>query len=291
MVLSIPLFAATACAQAANYEGARSPRFSGSYAAAAAPDTPDQALDVVTFNIQFSRRIDLAQELFDSLDELRRADIVLLQEMDAPGVRALAAHLSMSYVYYPALVHPKTQRDFGNAVLSRWPIVSDRKILLPHRGLFDGSQRAATCATLATPVAHVEACSLHLATPLELLPGARRDQLRAVASELGSATHAVVGGDLNGHGLGTIMTREAFEWPTKGIGGTRGAFSLDHIFTRGLRTQTVGKVSDTLGASDHAAVWTRLAWTVCPPRSRQRADVSEGGARVSGDRQRSRDAR
>jgi endonuclease/exonuclease/phosphatase family metal-dependent hydrolase len=252
-----PLLFSNGCAQALNYAEPEGPRFAGSYASCAAPSF-DGSLDVVTLNIQFSLQIERAERLFDRMPELGRADVVLLQEMDAVGTEALAAHLGMAYVYYPATIHPKTSRDFGNAILARWPLSSDRKLRLPHRGFADGSQRTATCATVETPVEPVEVCSLHLATPVELSPRARREQALAVANDLGRAKRAVVGGDFNSHRLGSVLGDEAFDWPTKDIGKTRGFFSLDHLFTRGFTTESVGKVSDTLGATDHAAVWAKL---------------------------------
>jgi endonuclease/exonuclease/phosphatase family metal-dependent hydrolase len=254
----LPLLLSAGCAQALNYTDAHAPRYAGSYTPVGEQKPFDGALDVVTLNIKFARRVDLAQKLFDHVTELGRADVVLLQEMDEKGTRALAAHLEMAYVYYPATVHPRTDRDFGNAVLSRWPILRDWKVRLPHRGFLDGSQRIATCASVQMPVEQVDVCSLHLATAVELLPGARRDQLRAVVESLRTMKRVVVGADLNSHGLGTILTREAFDWPTKGIGATRSFFSIDHIFSRGFTAERVGKVGDTLGATDHSAVWAKL---------------------------------
>jgi endonuclease/exonuclease/phosphatase family metal-dependent hydrolase len=258
--LLLPALLTNGCAQALNYGEPDGPRFAGSYVPVDDPRSFDGTLDVVTLNIQFSLRIARAQQLFDRVKELGRADVVLLQEMDAAGTEALAAHLGMTYVYYPATVHPMTSRDFGNAILSRWPISRDRKIQLPHHGFSDGSQRTATCATVETPIEPVEVCSLHLATPVELSPRARREQALAVVSGLGHAQRVVVGGDFNSHRVGNVLTGEAFDWPTKDIGKTRGFFSLDHLFTRGLAAESVGKVSDTRGATDHAAVWAKLTW-------------------------------
>jgi endonuclease/exonuclease/phosphatase family metal-dependent hydrolase len=110
------------------------------------------------------------------------------------------------------------------------------------------------------PIEQVDVCSLHLATPVELLPGYRQDQVHAVVQSLGATKRAVVGGDLNGYGLGNVVTGEAFDWPTKDIGGTRSYFSIDHIFTRGFSAERVGKVKETLGATDHTAVWAKLVW-------------------------------
>jgi endonuclease/exonuclease/phosphatase family metal-dependent hydrolase len=246
------------CAQALNYADPDGPRFAGTYAPRCDAEPFDGELDVVTLNIQFSLRVEQAATLFDEIAELGRADVVLLQEMDAAGTRALAEHLGMAYIYYPATVHAKTGRDFGNAVLSRWPLRDDRKILLPHRAFADGSLRAATCATVETPVAPVTFCSVHLATPIELSPQARRDQALALASELADAKRAVIGGDFNSHRIGYLFAREAFDWPTKDIGKTRGLFSLDHLFTRGLEATRVGKITNTQRATDHAAVWSKL---------------------------------
>jgi endonuclease/exonuclease/phosphatase family metal-dependent hydrolase len=217
-------------------------------------------LDVVTLNIKFARRIDRARQLFARVDELARAHIVLLQEMDAEGTETLASALRMSHVYHRATVHAKTGRDFGNAVLARWPIVRDQKLALPHLSLRDRSPRAATCVTVVTPSRTLEVCSLHLATPFELPPSARRDQVRAVLNHLRDTPRVVMGGDFNSYGVAKVAATDDFEWTTRNVGSTVAFFSVDHIFVRGLRATHVGRVTDTLGATDHAAVWARLMW-------------------------------
>src|SRR5262245_61890875 len=109
-----------ACSPARNYVDPRGPRYTGSFARA-----PATGLLVVTFNVRFAQQIDRTEELFRKDDHLRGATVVALQEMDAPGTERLARELGYDYVYYPSALHPQTSRDFGNAVLSRWPIVSD----------------------------------------------------------------------------------------------------------------------------------------------------------------------
>src|SRR4051794_8926930 len=113
-----------------NYSDPLTPRYARAYVApdstVAVPDT----LRVVTFNVKFSIHPELAGELLARNDSLRHADVVLLQEMDERGVAMIADSLGMGYVYYPASLHPKTHRDFGNAILSRWPLQEDRKIIL-----------------------------------------------------------------------------------------------------------------------------------------------------------------
>jgi endonuclease/exonuclease/phosphatase family metal-dependent hydrolase len=239
-----------------------SQRYAGDYSAALTEESSRvRTLDVVTLNIEFARRVDRARLLFANVDALARATIVLLQEMDAEGTAALAASLQMSYVYYPATVHRKTGRHFGNAVLSRWPIVRDERLVLPHSSIRDRSSRIATSATLSTSLGTVEVCSLHIATPLELSPSKRREQVRAVLTRLHGAPRVVIGGDFNSYRICTLARAHAFEWTTRTIGRTCSILSVDHIFVHGLRALEVGKVTDTLGATDHAAVWARLVNT------------------------------
>src|SRR5687767_7224596 len=137
------------CRTGDNYAGLDGPRHAGGLAEAKAAEagTP-AALRVVSFNIERALRVDAAITVLESEPALREADVVLLQEMDHPGTRRVAQALGMAYVYYPGTFSLKTRRDFGNAVLSRWPVVEDSKILLPHLGLFGRLQRTATAATI-----------------------------------------------------------------------------------------------------------------------------------------------
>jgi endonuclease/exonuclease/phosphatase family metal-dependent hydrolase len=236
-------------------------RFAGNHASQPLP-CGSSGLEVVTLNLRFGREIERARRLFARRDELARSNVVLLQEMDPDGTEALAAALGMQYVYYPASVHPKTRRYFGNAVLSRWPIVRDRKLVLPHVSLRNPTRRAATCATLMTPAGAVEVCSLHLATPFELGPGARREQVREIVHQLRGVERVVLGGDFNSYRISGVAAAGALDWTTRGVGATVGYFfSVDHIFTRGLRVNQVGRVTETRGTTDHAAVWARLMWS------------------------------
>jgi endonuclease/exonuclease/phosphatase family metal-dependent hydrolase len=221
----------------------------------------DGALGVVTLNIQFALRIEQARQLFARRPELLRADLVLLQEMDPEGTERLASALDMRFVYHPSCVHPTTGRWFGNAVLSRFPIVRDRKLELSHESLCNSTRRSATCATVATPAGELEVCSVHLATRFEQFPRARRDQMREVVRELRGASHVVLGGDCNSYRIGALAVAGGLDWVTRDLGGPlRCVFAIDHLFTRGLRTRAVGRVTDTSDATDHPAVWAQLAW-------------------------------
>ena len=116
----------SACRTGQNYPGEQDPRYAGVGPMPANRSIPD-TLRVVSFNVKYAQRIDSAIVVLTTESALSQADIVLLQEMDARGTRRIAEALGMSYVYYPAIFRRRSGKDFGNAVLSRWPITADRK--------------------------------------------------------------------------------------------------------------------------------------------------------------------
>ena len=253
------LAAGTGC-RTYNYESPFGPRYAGIHPREL-PTVPAGAaisIRVVTFNVQFARHVDRAIALLRSSAALRGADVITLQEMDASGARRIAEALSMSYVYYPASVAPETGRDFGNAILSRWPIVADAKIVLPHLARFWRSERIATAATILVGGAPLRVYSVHLETPMQLGPGSRRDQARAVLADAGGYPRVVVGGDMNSRGIGKQFRAAGFLWPTEHNPRTHLIFNWDHIFFKGVGPadgMTSGVVRDTVGASDHRPVW------------------------------------
>jgi endonuclease/exonuclease/phosphatase family metal-dependent hydrolase len=255
----VGLAAGTGC-RTYNYQSPFGPRYAG-VAPTGPPAIPRSgalAIRVVTFNVQFARRVDQAIALLRASAALRNADIIALQEMDAPGTRRIAAALSMSYVYYPASVSPQTGRDFGNAILSRWPIVADQKIVLPHLARFWGSERIATAATILVSGVALRVYSAHLETPMEIGPGSRRDQARAILADAAAYPLVIVSGDMNSRGIGKEFRAAGFLWPTKHNPITHLVFNWDHIFFKGLAAADsggVGVVRDPFGASDHRPVW------------------------------------
>ena len=137
------------------------------------------SLRVVSFNIAFSENVSGAIEVLDAQRELRQPDVLLLQEMDLRGVRAVAEALNLNYVYYPATRHPrKMKKDtkngmsrahpefgyFGAAILSPWPLEDDQKILLGRGN--DRALKVAVAATVRWGNRKVRAVSVHLPTPL-----------------------------------------------------------------------------------------------------------------------------
>jgi endonuclease/exonuclease/phosphatase family metal-dependent hydrolase len=249
--------AASSCAPALNYVDPSRPRYEGRFAA---PD-PDPAFRVVTFNVKFSREIDRASRLLREHPELRGADIVALQEMDAEGSERIARALGMDYVYYPAIRHPGTDRDFGNAILSRWPLSDDRKLVLPYLSRFRDMQRIAVSATAATPLGPVRVYSVHLETPGGIAAVNRQRQAAAVIRDAERYPRVIVAGDMNSRTVGEVFEWYGYRWPTRDLGSTISFFAWDHVFTRGLDVvgKSAGVVRDNQGASDHLPVWAVLA--------------------------------
>jgi endonuclease/exonuclease/phosphatase family metal-dependent hydrolase len=265
-VLVLAIAAGVSCGTV-NYLDPAGPSHEGRFAEASAPPRPGVPFRVVTFNIAYAVEIDLALELLKQSPPLMAADILALQEMDAPTVERIARELGMDSVYVPSAVHPKTDRDFGCAILSPWPLVEPGKVVLPIAAFGSGVRRSAARATLQRGDERVRVYSVHLPSPLGVTGGARRQQLEVLLADAADSTDPVViAGDFNSHDVGKQLTEAGFAWPTRDVGTTSKFFffgmSIDHIFARGLESlsgvEAAGAVKDNRGASDHRPVWAVL---------------------------------
>jgi len=256
---------ASACATASNYLDPEGPRYVGGRATAT---QPRPSLRIVSFNIEYAKHIDAALTLLRE-EPLRDADVIALQEMDAPGVERIAAALDLNYVYFPSSLLSDTGRDFGTAILSPWPLLEPRKLVLPHASRIKGGRRAATIATLDRGTDRYRVYSVHLPSPLGVSGAQRRDQVWTILTDIGTSSDPVlVLGDFNTREVGRLFEARGFLWLSKAVGTTtRRAgmrFSFDHIFARGLpgsATFETGAIRDNRGASDHRPVWA----VVTPP--------------------------
>jgi endonuclease/exonuclease/phosphatase family metal-dependent hydrolase len=232
------------------------PRFAACYSAV--PDTND--IRVVTFNIKYAKEIEKSIGLLREEPNLQGADIVLLQEMDSSGTHRIASALRMCYVYYPARFRSDDKRDFGNAILSRWPLSDDRKLVLPHHSRFRDMQRIAVSATASTPFGPVRVYSVHLETPGGIAGVNRQRQAAAVIRDAAPYPRVIVAGDMNSRAVGEVFAWYGFRWVTRDLGSTISVFAWDHVFVRGLSVagQSAGIVRDNQGASDHLPVWAVL---------------------------------
>jgi endonuclease/exonuclease/phosphatase (EEP) superfamily protein YafD len=256
----------SSCSLVENYDDPNGPRYSAEFAPPldGADDEALEELAVCSFNIEFAEHISEAIGDLSSDENLSDCSVVLLQEMDWPGARRIAEALALDVVYYPGSVHHG--KDFGNAVLSRWPIASDEKLILPHRNPTNGRIRIAVSATLDVPLGLMTAYSVHSDTPW-LGPAARLEQARAVAVDAARAAElVVVGGDFNTSDPGSVeatvavFTSRSFTWADRGVSpgvdAALGGLSLDHLFVKGFSVLAAG--NSPTDASDHRPIWVKL---------------------------------
>jgi endonuclease/exonuclease/phosphatase family metal-dependent hydrolase len=250
----------TGCAGAVNYTDPAAPRYA---AAALRPSTRDGGgLRIVSFNIQYAEHIDRALQVLRTDPALKDADILLLQEMDEPGTVAIAESLGMHWVYYPASV-ARNGRDFGNAILSCWPLEQDAKIVLPHIAWLRGNQRIAVAATARISGRAFRVYNVHLATPFGNRPKARREQLATVLDDADRYPDVIIGGDFNSETVPEIALARGYTWPTRRLPHTTKLWTLDHILLKGdlaARSPSVGVAHDNLEASDHRPIWAMVSF-------------------------------
>lgn len=252
-------------AQTTTFDDPQGPRFEGQYAGG--PPTSGSLVTVVNYNINHGREVAEAIEALETLEPLPGADIILLQEMDESGTEDIARALRCNFVYYPATVS-RHGRNFGNAILARWPLSDARKLILPELHPFNQVMRIAAGATVRIAGLDVMVYSVH--TEIFTVSTAhRRSQVVAIVDDIGPGdSPVIVGGDFN------TVTKRGINWITDrfaaiglsrksaGVGPTVARLGVkpsaaDHIFTRGFCRVGRGKVEEAK-ASDHFPVWVQL---------------------------------
>ena len=217
-------------------------------------------LRIATFNLFFAERVERAIAVAQAEPNLAAADVLALQEVDEAAAHRIAEALGLGFVYYPALRHPRTGRNFGPALLARWPIEEDRRLDLPYTGL-SSMPRIAIGASLRIGGELVSVYVVHFGTMREMLPLHQNAQARMVLRDAALRPgRAVIAGDLNRKGIGRLFEAEGWRWVTRDVGRTHLVWSFDHVFLRGFdRAQArFGSVRAALEASDHRAVWARI---------------------------------
>lgn len=266
LVMVVSLLAA--CRSIQNYQNPAEPLFIGTYAQT--PPDFDGELKVITWNIRFAEAIDQAITELDETEELQDADIILLQEMDDVGVETIARTLHYNYVYFPASVHTHNQKNFGNAILSIWPLADPVKLLLPYRNPKNNQRRIAVRALVTVGTMEIPVYSVHTETAW-LSSQKREVQIETLLRDIGQdQPRVIVGGDFNTFTAGSIIELEQqfaefeLEPVSRGAGYTfeyhNFGFTLDHIFARGLSADASGVWPET-SASDHYPLWVILSLT------------------------------
>ena len=201
------------------------------------------SLKVISYNIKHSKHINQAIDLIRNNPETANADIILLQEMTPDGISQIADALDYNYVFYPAILHPQLKKDFGNAILSKWPLSDDHKVILPpitHKT----RQRIAVGATVTVKNRRIKVFSVHLG--IFIRPDERKNLIKMIIDNIDdSFTYCIIGGDFNSFTkkdrwwINESFTKYNYRYVTKNIGWTYSQWyflnrkaPLDHIYAK-----------------------------------------------------------
>ena len=262
----------TGCDAIQNYDEVNEPRYASSYAKSQPDD--DGQIKAISWNVKFGQEIDAVVAELTEVEELQGADLILLQEMDEQGVDTIAQALQYNYVYFPASIHTRHDKNFGNAILSPWPISNPMKLALPFENPRNRQIRIAVRAMVMVGDKEVLAYSVHTETPW-LSHRKRLAQIESLVKKIDDETdYVVVGGDFNTFTPKNIVDLEqrfelaGLERVSTGAGATFESggieFTLDHIFAKGLSATDNGVWAETQ-ASDHFPLWVDMTFDEDPP--------------------------
>lgn len=248
---------------------------------AATDRAPRETLRVATYNVHGcagrANVIDPARTaaVLVELD----ADIVALQEVDnargrSGGVdqaRVLAQQLGYFHAFCAAQ-HTVETGAYGNAVLSRWPIVSHVTLTLPGVSMWRAEPRCAVEAVVATPWGELSVWGVHLG----VRHVERARQTSALLGRMRRVIHGaerlplVVLGDLNA-GPSSKLLRTLGTWlvDARAYGGGRTfpssypMFAIDHVLVSPplcVATARAHRSPAAVMASDHLPFVADLHW-------------------------------
>jgi endonuclease/exonuclease/phosphatase family metal-dependent hydrolase len=232
---------------------------------------------IVTYNIHKGRGMDgriSVKRIIDVLSELD-ADIIALQEVfavceDKAGqVETIASQLGLHSAFGRTRHH--RGRPYGNAILSRWPILASCDMNISHG---ERERRGCIRADLKTPGGSLHVFNIHMGTSYF----ERRHQVRNLLSskrfDADLTGPRVLVGDFNEwiKGLTTRLLSDKFEslnlelhvQKRRSYPGLLPLLHLDHIyFERPLHVEKAELVRTRLSkiASDHLPLVATFGWS------------------------------
>jgi endonuclease/exonuclease/phosphatase family metal-dependent hydrolase len=263
-ILTILLVTTISCSKMSqNYNEPTGPVFEGTYAGE--PPPFDGSLKAVTWNLKHGDKVDEAIMMLTEVEELRDADIILMQEMDEAGVEKIAQTLSYNYIFYPAIFRTRHGKLQGNAILSKYPFTQHSKVILPKFLTELMQTRIAVKGTILVEETEIDVYSVHLET-VWLLPITSNTQADFLISRIDPDRPSIVGGDFNSWNdlvikyLERQYERISLQRVSAGTGHTfettRLRLTLDHVFSNLLGGEAgVYRGTD---ASDHFPLWVEL---------------------------------
>jgi endonuclease/exonuclease/phosphatase family metal-dependent hydrolase len=234
-------------------------------------------LHLASYNIQFGRGKDGQTDLARIAEDLGSPDLIALQEVERGAARngfqdqpaALAGFWPrMHWVYGPgidldaseetATGITRRRRQFGNMVLSRWPILSAVNHTLPKLALAGHFhlQRTLLECVIATPDGPVRFCSVHLDHVSADTRRAQVTRMQEIALDV----------RLRGVGAGGPIAGDWFDRPLPPVpeaaiimgdmnfapGGEEYARLFGDLDLRGRRTTRAGGLADAWLCAGHA---------------------------------------
>ena len=225
-----------------------------------------QRLTVLTYNIHHGEGVDgkLDLERIARLISRENPDLVALQEVDQNTQRTggvdqakeLARLTGMHFAFGSAMDYQGG--DYGQAILSRWPIQHHSVHILPQR---DGREpRICLAVQLKSPVPDLTFASTHLDHQVEAIRIQQAQELNKIFAE---RNPAILAGDFNAVLSSETMQSLLAEWsdsagtnsaPT--IPAAKPARRIDYILTRpeSRWRMITSRVVDEPVASDHLPV-------------------------------------
>ena len=267
---------------------------------------------LATYNIHYGVGADGGYDMMRIADALADADIACLQEVTrgfpdnayADQTACIGKRLNRYYRFHgPMEADASTvaadgtitsrRRSFGNALVSRWPILWSRGVMLPKTRLTDrfDLQRGYIEAVVDVPSGPLRVYCTHLS---HLAPAQRQPQVEALLAAVGSAAAvgatwdgvppqtfmfqetalpvpgpAIVAGDFNftpqhpEYPVATAALADAWHAagnPEDGVESFRGEGRIDHVFvTRDLAARVKRAWIDrAVAASDHWPVFVEF---------------------------------
>lgn len=256
----------SSCSPIRNYTALEGPFYEGHYAEKSG--SFDGSIKIVTWNLSFAKGVDQAIETLKTAEPLRDAEILLLQEMDEAGVDTIARELGFNYVYYPAVIHYRHEKNFGNAILTRWPITDHAKIVLPNDVPLRKQTRIAVLAEILIDGTPVDALNVHLET-IWMANRAGETQADFIVGLLRQhiGPNTILAGDFNTWNawsikyLEVLFSQIGLQRVSAGTGHTFEysglRLTMDHIWTSNVVESESGVWRQT-NASDHFPVWAML---------------------------------
>ena len=249
-----------------DYTDPQGPLYEGSYADKG--KSFDGSLRVVTWNMFYGDQLEQAIKALEEVPELQDADILLFQEIDAAGVDTIAKRLHYNYVFYPAILDHHRRVEYGDAILSKWPLSNPTKSILPIFIPNWLESRISTSATILVDGKEITVYSTHLDITWMIFRQGE-SQAEFLSRAAGGKDGAIIlGGDFNTWNPVSIlnldeqMEKVGLERLSKGAGYTFEwaglKFILDHIYSNAALDYQAGVYRHT-NASDHYPVWADMS--------------------------------